>query len=88
MVSRTTMKGPDMRVFEVIPDQSDLPMLLTVEQAARELSIGRNSMFELIRTGQIRSILVGPQMRRIPREALTEYVVRLQMEQGEAEGVA
>lgn len=70
-----------MRVFEVIPDESDMPLLLRVEDAARELSVSRAQMWELIRRGAVRSVKLGPQMRRVPREALTEYIARLQAEQ-------
>lgn len=52
------------------------PALLTVEEAARRLRIGRTTCFRLIRTGELESVPVG-RLRRIPPEALTEYVTRL-----------
>ncbi|GGR78484.1 hypothetical protein GCM10010169_23330 [Micromonospora fulviviridis] len=56
------------------------PLLLTVEEAARELGIGRSRMFELIGSGAVDSVKVG-RSRRIPTAALGEYVDRLRVEQ-------
>lgn len=50
----------------------DLPMTLRVEDLMPILGIGRNTAYELIRSGQIRSVRVGRQIR-IPREALLEF---------------
>jgi excisionase family DNA binding protein len=52
------------------------PLVLTMEQAADLLSIGRSTMYELVRTGQIESITIG-RLRRIPSEALENFVARL-----------
>ena len=49
----------------------DLPMTLRVEDLMPIL--GRNTAYELIRSGQIRSVRVGRQIR-IPREALLEFL--------------
>lgn len=50
-------------------------LLLTVEEAAKRLRIGRTLMYALIRSGQVESIPVG-RLRRIPAECLDEYVKR------------
>ncbi|RZQ64372.1 helix-turn-helix domain-containing protein [Amycolatopsis suaedae] len=50
--------------------------LLTVEAAARRLSIGRTTMYALIKTGQILTVRVG-RLRRVPADALTAYVRQL-----------
>lgn len=50
--------------------------LLTVEEAAARLRIGRTSMYRLIKTGEIESVPVG-RLRRIAPEALVDYVNRL-----------
>lgn len=49
-----------------------LPLLLRVEDLMPLLSIGRNTAYNLVRSGEIRSIRIGRNYR-IPREALTEY---------------
>lgn len=50
--------------------------LLTVEQAARRLSLGRTTMFQLIKTGAVVSVRIG-RARRVPVEALDAYVEEL-----------
>ena len=54
-------------------DLHDLPMTLRVEDLMPILGIGRNTAYELIRSGPIRSIRIGRQIR-IPREALLEFL--------------
>ena len=51
----------------------DLPMTLRVEELMPILGIGRNTAYELIRSGKIRSIRIGRQIR-IPRDALLEFL--------------
>ena len=51
----------------------DLPVTLRVEELMPILGIGRNTAYELIRSGQIRSIRIGRQIR-IPRDALLEFM--------------
>jgi excisionase family DNA binding protein len=63
------------------PNDTDTPPeteldLLTVEEAARRLSIGRTTMYALLKDGQLDSVRIG-RLRRIPSEALTAYTVRL-----------
>ena len=54
-------------------DLSYLPMTLRVEDLMPLLGIDRNTAYELIRSGQIRSVRIGRQIR-IPREALLEFL--------------
>lgn len=51
----------------------DLPMTLREEGLMPILGIGRNTAYELIRSGQIRSVRIGRQIR-IPRDALLEFL--------------
>ncbi|MGW0839415.1 helix-turn-helix domain-containing protein [Streptomyces sp. NPDC002787] len=51
-------------------------VLLTVEEAARRLRIGRTTCYALIRTGELESVPVG-RLRRIPVDAPARYVARL-----------
>lgn len=51
-------------------------VLLTVEEAARRLGIGRTLCFRLISTGQLESVPVG-RLRRVPADAVHDYVTRL-----------
>ncbi|XRQ08854.1 excisionase family DNA-binding protein [Actinomadura welshii] len=47
-------------------------MTLTVEEVAEMLAIGRDRVFHLLRTGQLKSIKIG-RLRRIPRTELDSY---------------
>jgi excisionase family DNA binding protein len=51
-------------------------MLLTVEEAARELRVGRARVFGLIKNGELRSVKIGGS-RRIRRTDLAGYVASL-----------
>lgn len=48
-------------------------VLLRPEEVAAMLGIGRSIVFELLRTGELRSVKIG-KSRRIPRVAVHEYV--------------
>jgi len=51
-------------------------LLLTTVEAGRLLGISRSKVYELMAANEIESIHVGRQ-RRIPVDALQEYVARL-----------
>ena len=54
-------------------DLHDLLVTLRVEELMPILGIGCNTAYELIRSGQIRSVRIGRQIR-IPRDALLEFL--------------
>jgi excisionase family DNA binding protein len=56
------------------PANSDVPLLLTVEEASVRMNIGWTLMYSLVRSGAVRSVKVGNRLRRVPTEALTEYI--------------
>ena len=58
------------------PAEDATLLLLTVEEAARRLSIGRTLAYALIAAGELASVPVG-RLRRVPTEALGEYVTHL-----------
>jgi len=51
-------------------------LLLTVEEAAEQLGIGRTLIYKLISSGEIESIRIG-RLRRVPTAAIQEYARRL-----------
>ena len=53
----------------------DLPLTLRVEDLMPILGIGRNTAYELVRSGQVRSIRIGKQLR-IPKQSLIEYLTK------------
>ncbi len=54
-------------------------LLVRPEDAARALGVGRTKVYELMRSGALRSVRVGG-LRRIPVAALNEFVTRLEEE--------
>jgi excisionase family DNA binding protein len=54
-------------------------VLLTVEQVAEQLGIGRTTVYRLLKDGQIESVTVG-RLRRIPQTEVDAYVGRLTAE--------
>jgi excisionase family DNA binding protein len=48
-------------------------VVLTIEEAARRLGVGRTTMYALVMSGEIRSVTIG-RLRRVPARCLTEYV--------------
>ena len=63
----------------VVPDDR---LLLSVEEAARRLGIGRSLLYELIAHGRIETVRVG-RLRRIPPDALDAYVASLRVPSSE-----
>lgn len=55
---------------------AETPVLLTVEEAAKLLRIGRTTMYSLISSGAVESVTIGT-LRRVPAEALPRYVATL-----------
>jgi excisionase family DNA binding protein len=51
-----------------------IKVLLTVDEAATALSLGRTFLYRLLMSKEIASVKVG-RVRRIPVSALTEYVM-------------
>ena len=51
----------------------DLPLLLTVEEMASVLRIGRNAAYQLVKDGNLQSIRIG-RCIRIPRAALLQFI--------------
>ena len=52
---------------------NELPLVLKVEDLMPILGIGRNTAYELVRCGQIRSIRIGRKIR-VPRDAVAEFI--------------
>lgn len=52
-------------------------LLLTPEEAAYALGVGRSTLFELMNSDALESVKIG-RSRRVPVAALAAYVERLQ----------
>lgn len=65
-----------MATDTVPPDSQPDGLLLTVEEAAKRLRLGRTLVYRLISSGELESVKVG-RLRRVPAECLPEYVATL-----------
>lgn len=52
-------------------------LLVTPEEAARALRVGRSKVYDLMRSGELRSVKIGGS-RRISAVALAEFVAALE----------
>ena len=50
-----------------------LPLILSVDELAKILGIGRNTAYDLIRCERIRSVRIGHKIR-IPKDSLLEFL--------------
>lgn len=57
-------------------NEDSLRILLTPEEAAKRLSVGRTTVYELMGSGQLESMTIG-RSRRIHTDALNEFVNRM-----------
>jgi excisionase family DNA binding protein len=58
-------------------DAAPVPrLLLTPEEAARSLRIGRSLVYELMRSGRLQSVRIGA-CRRVPVDSVAEFVSQL-----------
>ena len=65
----------------------DTRKLLTVAEAAQAMGIGRSLLYRLVMSGEIRSVVVGGRSRRIPVEAIDEFIARELADQADATSV-
>jgi excisionase family DNA binding protein len=57
-------------------DERGAPLLLTVEQAAQKLNVGRSTVYVLMQSGRLESVTVG-RLRRVPAFALATFIESL-----------
>ena len=69
-----------MTAQDTTPPRGTPRVMLTVEQAADALGIGRTTVFALIKSGELRSLLIG-RSRRIPLDEIEAYSARLTAQQ-------
>jgi excisionase family DNA binding protein len=81
--------GPTGRAYPRLTASTDLlptglpKLLLTPEEAAQALGIGRTKLYELLATAKLPSVRIGGS-RRVSVDALTEFVRRLTPSPGSA----
>lgn len=85
--ARPPARRVDTRQVIDLTVRADDRLLLSVEEAAERLGIGRSLMYELISSGQVASIRVG-RLRRIAPEALSDYIAALHERANDRRGPA
>lgn len=67
-------------VREVQDPSVDLPprKMLTISEAARGLSVGRSTVYTLLNSGSLSSVIIG-RLRRIPIDSLEDFLSSLQV---------
>lgn len=73
----TTLRDFDREMTTLVPTVPATKLLYRVEEAGELLSLSRSRMFELIRSGAIRSVTQG-RTRLIPHSALEAFVADLE----------
>jgi excisionase family DNA binding protein len=68
-------------IEELSKSRIGYPMLVTVEEAAGLLRIGRTTAYELVISGKIQSVKVG-RRRLVVRDGIRDYVEELLRSQG------
>ena len=54
-------------------------LMLTIEEAARRLSVSRSTLYDLLQRGEIESVHIGS-LRRVPVDCLEDFVARCRRE--------
>jgi excisionase family DNA binding protein len=70
----------DQLTDRVPPPTDRVPRLLTVEAVQERLVAGRSTVFNLIASGELRSVKIG-RRRVVSEAALAEYIERIEREQ-------
>ncbi|HJT04156.1 MAG TPA: helix-turn-helix domain-containing protein [Pseudonocardiaceae bacterium] len=63
-----------------LPQPMPVRVLLTLEEAAERLHIGKTKTYALVKSGEIESVLIG-RLRRIHIDAINSYAARLASQQ-------
>ena len=66
---------------------TQMPLVLTVEEAAERLGIGRTVMYALVSSGAVESVRIG-RLRRVPTDALVTFLDSLRAAHREEGGAA
>ena len=54
----------------------NVPLVLTIDQAAERLGVGRTIMYALVTSGAVESVKIG-RLRRVPADALVTFLDEL-----------
>jgi len=68
-----TSKNEANSACQPIANKNDLPLVLTVSDISKILGIGKNTAYDLIRSGALKSVRVGRQIR-VSKSAFLEFL--------------
>ena len=72
------MRYGEKSVTTTAPAPTSHPrMMLTVPEVAAELGCGRDTVYALIASGNLPSVLIGARLRRVRRQDLEQYIADL-----------
>jgi excisionase family DNA binding protein len=82
LLARLAVLMSDQLPTPVVPVSRPMPtrVLLTVEEAAERLHIGKTKTYALVKSGELESLLIG-RLRRIHVDAVNAYAARLTADQ-------
>jgi excisionase family DNA binding protein len=69
-------------------EQPQKALVLSPKQAMEALGVSKATLFSLLRTGELPSVLLGPRIRKIRVEEITAYLDRKSAEQKRAKSNA
>ena len=72
MIIRTLDPAQGTKSVGVVPGSPE-PLLLTIEQAAERLGIGRTQLYSLMTSGELQVVRIGKCVR-VPARALADWV--------------
>ncbi len=83
MARLLTLISPEQPIRPSVPNVAEnMPhrVLLTVEEAAERLGIGKTKAYSLVKSGALHSVLIG-RLRRVHVDSINEYAARLVADQ-------
>lgn len=72
----TGQEGPDPGRAGAQNRVADRPLVITPREAASLLGVSRSTAYELVRTGVLPALRLGPRLTLIPREAIDVLIRR------------
>jgi excisionase family DNA binding protein len=78
---------PSHEVHEQTPPAEPARFLFTVEEAAKQLGVGKTTAYSLVMSGELESVTIG-RLRRIHIDSIRDYAARLVTQQSKSRNVA
>lgn len=72
LITATSSTVPDIPIQREVSER----VLLTVEEAAQRLNLGKTKTYSLVMSGEIDSVLIG-RLRRVHVDSVTAYAAQL-----------